>query len=58
VSLAALWAGLAIWRVAQTGSLAFATLATAALWNLLVIGRLIAPARSRSFAAWATGAAR
>jgi hypothetical protein len=42
--LAAAWAALAIWRIAQADSLAFVLLALAGLGNLLFIGRLIAPA--------------
>ena len=46
--LALLWVGLAVWRIAQTGSSRFAVVTALGLVNLVIVGRLIFPGRSTS----------
>jgi cellulose synthase (UDP-forming) len=44
-TLAVLWIVLAVWRIAQTGSLRFGVVALLGLVNLWVVGRLVLPGR-------------
>jgi cellulose synthase (UDP-forming) len=44
--LAVLWVSLAIWRMAQTGSMRFAVVTLLGLVNLAIVARLILPGRS------------
>jgi cellulose synthase (UDP-forming) len=44
--LAVLWISLAIWRLAQTGSMRFAVVTLLGLVNLVIVARLILPGRS------------
>jgi cellulose synthase/poly-beta-1,6-N-acetylglucosamine synthase-like glycosyltransferase len=46
--LALTWVALAIWRIAQTGSVRFAVVAVLGLLNLTIVGRLIFPGRRTS----------
>lgn len=46
--LAAAWLGLAVWRMAQTGSMRFGVVALFGVVNVLIVGRLIFPGRSAS----------
>jgi hypothetical protein len=44
--LAVVWVSLAIWRMAQTGSMRFAVVTLLGLVNLVIVTRLILPGRS------------
>lgn len=46
-TLAVAWAGLALWRIVQTGSPRFAVVAALGAANLVIVGRLIFPGRDQ-----------
>jgi cellulose synthase (UDP-forming) len=46
-TLALLWLGLALWRIAQTGSYQFAFVALFGLINVLAVGRIAFPGKTR-----------